>query len=183
MNYYNNYFGLLAYVWDGQPWRPFTSSLMHGGFLHAAFNTYWLLFFGAALEPRFGSAKFLGLVVLLGYMSMMPQYVIGCYSLEKPVMLVGFSGVVYGLFGIMQVGRKFRPELQYYCDDQVVSLLIAWFFICLALTWAGIFNVANIAHGAAGFLASSTDRPSLTKNSVRSGWPPRFLVPWWFLRP
>ena len=40
---------------------------MHGGPLHAAFNVYWLMVFGPALENRLGSWRMLGLVVLLIY--------------------------------------------------------------------------------------------------------------------
>lgn len=31
------------------------------------------------------------------------------------------------------------------------QLLVAWFFICIVITWAGIISVANIAHGAGWF--------------------------------
>ena len=148
---YNKWLGILPYIWAGQVWRPFTSALMHGGLLHAAFNVYWLAVFGQALETRFGSWRMLGLIVLLAYMSMMPEYVIGSYHRQRPVMIVGLSGVVYGLFGILVVGRRWRSELRMVCDDTTTKILIGWFFLCIVLTQIGFMNVANIAHGA-GFL-------------------------------
>jgi membrane associated rhomboid family serine protease len=147
-HYYNAYFGLLPYIWLGELWRPLTSSLMHGGILHAAFNTYWLVWFGVVLEPKLGSVKFFGLIILLSYMSMMPEYVVTGFGAEEPIAIVGFSGVVYGLFGLCWVGRRFDRDLYQCCDDQVAQLLIGWFFICIVITWAGIISVANIAHGA-----------------------------------
>ena len=70
---YNDLLGILPRLWAGELWRPFTTCLMHGDLLHAAFNLYWLLWFGVALEERLGSYRMLGLMVLLGYVSMMPE--------------------------------------------------------------------------------------------------------------
>jgi hypothetical protein len=103
--YCNDYLGILPLIWMGELWRPFTSTLMHGDLLHAGFNVYWLLIFGAALENHLGSYRTLGLIVLLGYVSMLPEYVIGSYHREQPIMIVGLSGIVYGLFGMLWIGR------------------------------------------------------------------------------
>ena len=149
--YYNDYLGILPRLWAGELWRPFTSTLMHGGLIHAAFNVYWLMIFGPPLENRFGSYRFCGLIVLLGYASMMPEYVIGSYRRVNPIMIVGLSGVVYGLFGVVFVGRRRHAYLRAVCDDATVKLLLGWFFLCILLTYAGLMPVANIAHGA-GFV-------------------------------
>ncbi|MBN2476625.1 MAG: rhomboid family intramembrane serine protease [Pirellulales bacterium] len=146
--YYNDYLGLLPRLWAGQLWRPFTSTLMHGGPLHAGFNVYVLLIFGPALEHRLGSYRMLGLIVLLGYVSMMPEYVIGSFSREEPIMIVGLSGIVYGLFGILWIGRRWHPDLAAVCSDQTVRVLLGWFVLCIVLTYANVMSVANIAHGA-----------------------------------
>ncbi len=145
---YNNLLGILPRLWQGELWRPFTSTLMHAGWIHAAFNLYWLLLFGITLELRFGSYRMLGLMVLLGYVSMMPEYGIGSYYRAQPVMIVGLSGVVYGLFGVLWLGRKWHPEMNEVCDRQTSQLLLGWFFLCIVLTYANILPVANIAHGA-----------------------------------
>ena len=55
---------------------------------------------------------------------------------------------MYGLFGILWMGRRWRPEFRAACDDDTVRLLIVWFFLCIALTWFDIMPVANVAHGA-----------------------------------
>jgi len=153
--YYNDYLGILPRIWAGELWRPFTSTLMHGDLLHAAFNVYWLLIFGAALENHLGSYRTLGLLVLLGYVSMMPEYVIGSFHLdlrrEDPIMIVGLSGIVYGLFGMVFIGRRWRPEFEAVCSTLTAQILMGWFFLCIVLTYAGYMRVANIAH-AAGFI-------------------------------
>ena len=149
--YYNEFLGILPSIWEGQIWRPFTTCLMHAGLIHAAFNVYWLIVFGPALENRLGSWRTLGLVVLLGYVSMLPEYVIGSYNRAEPVMIVGLSGIMYGLFGMLWVGRPWRPEFAAVCTDSTVQILGFWFVLCIVLTYSGAMNVANIAHGA-GFL-------------------------------
>jgi len=151
VTYYNDYLGILPRIWAGEVWRPFTSTLMHGNLLHAGFNVYWLLIFGPVLEHRFGSYRTLGLIVLLGYVSMMPEYVIGSYRREEPIMIVGLSGIVYGLFGVLWVGRRWRSELRAVCTDETTQLLLGWFVLCIVLTYLDVMRVANIAHGA-GFL-------------------------------
>ncbi len=148
---YNEYFGILAYIWLGELWRPFTSCLMHGSLLHAVFNCAWTYIFGTTLERHFGSGKFLALFVLLCYVSMLPEYIIGGYSLEEPVMIVGLSGVIYGLFGVLLVGRRWHPQFYNVCDTSTAQILIAWFFLCIVMTKLEVMNVANFAHGAGFF--------------------------------
>jgi membrane associated rhomboid family serine protease len=149
--YYNDLkLGMLSTIWEGELWRPFTTTLLHANLLHAAFNTAWLWVFGQTLEPRFGSLRFLGLCVLLAYGSMLPQFLVTNYHVpvDAQVGCVGFSGVVYGLFGLLWVGRRWRPELAEVCDAQTVKLMLGWFVLCIALTHLDLMPVANIAHGA-----------------------------------
>jgi hypothetical protein len=66
-------------------------------------------------------------------------------------MIVGLSGIMYGLFGMLWVGRRWRPEFAAVCTDSTVQILGFWFVLCIVLTYSGAMNVANIAHGS-GFL-------------------------------
>ena len=142
--------GILSSIWSGQLWRPFTSCILHGGLIHVAFNAYWMLIFGAVLEPRFGSLRYLGLFVLLGYVSMMPEFLAS--NLDTPLNGqaggVGLSGIVYGLFGLLWMGRRWRPEFEAVCNNDTVNLFVIWFFICIVLTQLKIMPIANVAHGA-----------------------------------
>ncbi len=141
--------GMLSTIWAGELWRPFTTTLLHADFLHAGFNTYWLVIFGSALEPRFRSARFLGLIVLLAYVSMLPGFIYN--NLDTPLSAqvgsVGFSGVGYGLFGLLWIGRRWKHELYAVCTDMTVWLFVGWFFLCIVLTRGGALPIDNIAHG------------------------------------
>jgi membrane associated rhomboid family serine protease len=141
--------GLLSTIWSGELWRPFTTSLLHGYLLHAAFNVYWLLIFGRVLEPFFGSFRYLLILVLLAFTSMVPSFLVSNFdaALDEQIRIVGLSGIVYGLFGIVWMGRQVRQDMATVCTEETVSLFIAWFFLCIILTYAKIMNVANVAHG------------------------------------
>jgi membrane associated rhomboid family serine protease len=142
--------GMLSTIWDGEVWRPLTSSLLHVGILHVAFNVYWLVTFGAVLEPFFGSFRYLGLLVLLAYVSAMPDFLVA--NLHTPlngqVGGVGLSGVGYGLFGLIWVGRRRRADFAYVCNDDTVRLFVLWFFFCIAVTYLDLMRIGNVAHGA-----------------------------------
>lgn len=141
--------GMLSTIWSGELWRPFTTSLLHGDFLHAAFNIYWLLIFGRVLEPFFGSLRYLLVLVLLAFTSMVPSFLVSNFdvALNEQIRIVGLSGIVYGLFGIVWMGRQTRQDMAAVCTEETVPLFIAWFFLCIILTYAKIMNVANVAHG------------------------------------
>lgn len=144
---YNQYLGILPSIWEGQVWRPFTTALMHGNLVHAAFNVLVFLSFGPPLEVRFGSYRFLGLVVLLGYLSMLPQFLVSTYD-APPIMIVGLSGIIYGLFGILLIGRRWHRDLAEICDPSTVQFLIFWLFLAIMLSYFGLLPVANTAHVA-----------------------------------
>lgn len=168
-DFYNESLGIWLQIWEGQLWRPFTSCLMHGDLIHMAFNAFWLALFGQALEERFGSWRFLGLVVLLGYVSTLPGYVLDGYFRDTPHASVGFSGIGYGLFGLILVGRRYVPQWQLLCDRQTVQLFIGWFFLCIALTVADIWTVNNVAHGA-GFIFGGLYGMAIFERKRRPLW-------------
>lgn len=134
--------GIWWQVWEGQLWRPFTTTLLHGSLLHAAFNIYWMITLGTAIEHRIGSPRYFVFIVVVAYFSTMGQFYF------SPNGIVGLSGVVYGLFGLMWIGRKYVSEWYWICNDDTVRLMVGWFFFCFVLSYLGIMRVANIAHGA-----------------------------------
>jgi GlpG protein len=146
--YQHCHLGLSPTVWDGQLWQPFTTAILHGNLLHAFFNVWWLWVFGQALEPRLGSSRFLLVCVLLAYDSMLPQFIVTNYATLPPHMIVGFSGVVYGLFGVLWAGRRWEPEFYAVCNPATVRLMLVWFVLCIAMTAADLMPVANVAHGS-----------------------------------
>jgi len=79
-------------VADGEWWRIITGGFLHGGFLHIAFNMYFVYFLGTMLEPVIGKLRFglLYLVSLLGGS-------FGALLLSFGSPTVGASGAAFGL--------------------------------------------------------------------------------------
>jgi membrane associated rhomboid family serine protease len=164
LRFYNQWLGILPIIWapflDGefwrwQIWRPFTTTLLHGGILHAFFNIYMLGVFGSVIEDWLRWRRMLLLVVFLAFVSSLPQFLWSNYLFPDPrdpdhrlVSIVGFSGVNYGLFGLLWFGRRYRRDFALVCEPAMVQTMIGWFFLCILLTSLSVLPVANVAHAA-----------------------------------
>lgn len=65
---------------------------------------------------------------------------------------VGLSGVGYGLFAFVWILSKCDSRFHDAMPPQVAPLFVAWFFLCIGLTYADVWRVANVAHGAGAAL-------------------------------
>ncbi len=140
---YLDFFGVQSSIWQGELWRPFTTTILHANLLHAGFNLYWVLRFAPVLERRFGSPAVFGLVVLLGYVSTLPQFIVTNFHqpVDEQIPIVGLSGVLYGLLGILMIGRRRHEELNAVCDEHTEQFLLFWLVLCVVLTWRGLLPV------------------------------------------
>jgi len=140
---------LLNYeYWPQEPWRLLTANLLHGSWLHLAFNLYWLWKLGSIVEPIFDLAATAVIMVLLGMISMGAEWAFLAGG-------IGLSGIVYGLWGLLWALDRYNPNYAGVMDERTTTLFVVWFFICIAATAAGTMAIANIAHGA-GALAGAT---------------------------
>ncbi len=129
----------LPEIAHGQVWRLITPIFIHFGFLHLLFNMLWLKDLGTIIEQRQGSL-YLGIMVLtIGILSNVGQYLVSGPSFG------GMSGVVYGLLGYMWIRGKLDPASGLSLNQGVVTMMILWFFLCLT---GLVGNVANTAHAA-----------------------------------
>jgi membrane associated rhomboid family serine protease len=128
----------------GQPWRLLTSALLHGDVVHLLFNVYWLWVFGTLLEATLGAFWLLGLMTVLALISGAAQFAVGSGG-------IGLSGIGYGLFGFLFVAQRRDARFADAVDAKTSQLFGVWFLLCLALTRARIWNIANMAHAAGAF--------------------------------
>jgi len=127
-------------VIQGEYWGLLTTFFLHGDFLHIAFNVYWLYRFGTAVEPYIGWKRFaLFWVIGTALSSAVEVEVSGNTG-------IGASGFVYALFGLIWIGGRTDHYLARIVDNQVVVLFIVWLFLCMGLTWTGVWAIANAAH-------------------------------------
>ena len=137
-----------------EPWRLITTIFPHGGFIHLAFNLLWIWMLGRAIEARIGTIGMLVLVIVTTLSASGLQLVF----VGRPI---GLSGVVYGLAAYAWMRGRRDPLFRGVIDDSTRNLLVAWFFVCILLTWVGAMNIANAAHagGALMGIALGTGRP------------------------
>lgn len=139
-----------------EPWRLITTIFPHGGIIHIVFNLMWVWMLGRVLEARLGTGAMLVLALVTGLTASGFQLVF----VGRPI---GLSGVVYGLAAYAWMRGRRDPVYRGIIDDSTRNLLVAWFFVCILLTYVGAVNIANAAHagGAIMGLALGSGRPWL----------------------
>ncbi len=124
-----------------QPWTLLTSALPHVNIVHLLFNCYWMVVLGSFFEIRFGKQRTIVCFALWAAASALAEFVF----LDGGV---GLSGVVYALWAFFAILRRRRYLVAGPIGEREDQLFVAWFFICIVLTYSGVMPVANIAHGA-----------------------------------
>jgi GlpG protein len=129
----------LPEVRRGEVWRLFTPALLHFGWPHLLFNLWILWDLGVLIEQRRGPRLLLTLVLVLGVLSNLGQYMVSGPRFG------GFSGIIYGLLGYVWMMGRYHPAAGMGLHPQTVVMMLVWFVICL--TGALGVPVANTAHG------------------------------------
>jgi len=132
-------------IWNGQYSSLVTCAFAHGSLMHIAFNMIWLVQLGSMLELTLTPSAYFLLVVGSAAVGS------GIELLIDGQTGIGFSGVVYGLFGFAWAGRNRFAHWWQVANESNVRLMVGWFFFCIATTYMHWMNVANGAH-AGGFL-------------------------------
>src|SRR5439155_11727455 len=131
----------LPEIRHGELWRLFTPIFLHGGMVHLLVNMLCLLDFGTIIERRQNSRVLAVLVLVIGALSNLGQY------LWQGPGFGGMSGVIYGLIGYIWLRGSFDPASGLFLHSSTVTMAVIWFFLCLV---GVIPHVANAAH-AVGF--------------------------------
>lgn len=126
-------------IFKGAYWGQVTSAFVHIDPIHLVFNLYWLWILGGAFERRFGWLALLVFVVVSAFVSSGFQFFTGDGG-------IGMSGVGYALFGFGWMARRRVPEFARIVDDRTVKLFVGWGILCVVLTYAKVWQIANFAH-------------------------------------
>ena len=130
-------------IWTGYYWGLLTSALVHFEIWHFLFNMWWAKDFGKLLEPTLGRLPYL---IFLAAAAVASGGVELATTLSVNKQVIGFSGVVYAMFGFGLAARKTQPLYEKIVDRNTTQWLLGWLVLCIVLTIAGIWNVANAAH-------------------------------------
>ena len=154
----------------GEYYRLWSVTLLHGDFIHLAFNMYALYLAGTIVERWYGSIRF-----LLAYLAFAAAGSTASFVFGGDIPSVGASGAVFGLFGmLLAAGRVHHPV-----DRQsraIVSQLGVLILINIAFGFASGGTIDNAAHlgGLAaglwlGALVPPTGVPTLSTLWARPG--------------
>jgi membrane associated rhomboid family serine protease len=159
---------------QGEYWRLWTVTLLHGGYLHLLFNMYALYLAGSLVEQLYGPRLF-----LLMYLLAAAAGSVGSFLFGGDAPSVGASGAIFGLFGVLlAVSRTHHPVLDrrgQMLIGQIGGLILINLLLGFGLAGFG-GNIDNFAHlgGLAaglwlGFLLVPGRVPTLGSLWQRSG--------------
>lgn len=154
-----------AAVAQGEVWRLWSVTLLHGSPLHLFFNMYALYLAGPIVERWYGSVRF-----LLIYLACAAAGSVGSFVFGGDAPSVGASGAIFGLFGLLlAAGRLHHPV-----DRQsraLVSQLGMLILINVAFGFAvrGIDNAAHLGGLAAGLWLGALIPPTGVQ-TLASAW-------------
>lgn len=124
---------------QGEWWRLLTPMLVHGGALHLFLNMYILFIYGPNVEQTFGTARFVVMFLVSGFMGSAFSY---AFPPDNPS--VGASGAIFGVVGVLVVylyRRRSSHLMAHYLRGMAIFIGAN---LLLGFLWQGIDNFAHI---------------------------------------
>jgi membrane associated rhomboid family serine protease len=137
-------------VMNGEYWRLFTVTLVHGGFLHLGFNMYALYIVGPLVEALYGRTLFFVFYLLAAAGGSIASYLV------FPNPAVGASGAIFGLFGLIFISTYLHKPL-IGRQAQMITRQIGMLIVVNLVIGFGIGSIASIDNAAhvGGLLAGA----------------------------
>lgn len=126
---------------------PFSSALVHGGWLHLGVNMLMLFFAGSMVERIIGGTGLLFAYVVGALVAALSQFAVDPGS---PVPMVGASGAISALFGLYAL---FFGQPKQVTQNQKLnrSIHVAW----LLVTWVVLQWMAGMLAGGEGVMLAT----------------------------
>jgi membrane associated rhomboid family serine protease len=126
---------------------PFSSALVHGGWLHLGVNMLMLVFVGSMLERIIGGSGLLMAYVVGALAAALSQFVVDPGS---PIPMVGASGAISALFGLYALFFG-RPKQVTRNQKFNRGIHVAW----LLATWVVLQWMAGMLAGGEGVMLAT----------------------------
>ena len=138
-----------AIALQGEWWRLFTAMFLHATLFHILFNAWALWVFGSIVERDFGTARFLAIFFITGFVASATSYAFG------PVIFVGVgaSGAVFGVFGAFVAYNYRRRHLAAAAQNLRFAMTLILINALLAFAWGTIDWRAHVGGFLAGLVA------------------------------
>ena len=135
-NNFTNSFMLISKDIFARPWIMVTYMFLHAGFYHLFLNMYVLLMFGALLEQRIGTKRF----IFIYFLSGIAAAVLSSFFYERSL---GASGAIAGILGMLII---LMPELQILFFFVIPMPLWIFGIVYVLIETFGIFIPSGIGH-------------------------------------
>lgn len=136
---------------QGEVWRLFTPTLLHGSLLHLFINLLWMVILGNQVEARLGALRYLAFILVAGVLSNTTQYL-----MNGPA-FIGISGVVCALFGMVWMRQIVAPWEGYLLNRPTIVFVMIFLVGMVILQGVSFvlelqggsplpIGIANVAH-------------------------------------
>lgn len=179
----------LHYIFNGfSIWQPFTYMFMHANFSHIFFNMFAVWMFGAPLEQRWGSKRYLTYYLITGVGAGLIQELVWFFmygTVPAAAVVIGASGAVFSI--LLAFGWLF-PDVRIFIFPIPIPvrariLVIIYAVVELFEGIAGADNIAHFAHlGGMIFglgLILWWKHKGVSSMSSESNGEPSRLQQWW----
>jgi rhomboid protease GluP len=131
-------------------WRLVTAIFLHGGLIHFGFNSWVLMQLGRLAESEYGTKRFWGIYLVSGIAGNIAAVATYRAMYSAPVPIVGASGAIFGLVGLLIVYGWRRGGV---AGQQLRSFLLRYAIFMFIISLApGISLAAHAGGFAAGAL-------------------------------
>ena len=133
-----------------QPWRLMSSTVLHAGIIHLAFNMWAMLNMGRIAERFYGNTQFAIIYVLAGLFGSLASL----FSSARVAVSVGASGAIFGVAGALLAALFTKPHKlpRGLVASMRPSLVIfVGYSLFMGFTASMIDNAAHIGGLVAGF--------------------------------
>ena len=158
----------------GQWWRLLTSTFIHFGLLHVAFNMWALWSTGRVAERLYGSSHFVLLYLASGIFGSLASIV-----WNPQVNSAGASGAIFGIFGgiLAFVTRpRMHVPLTVMTEQRNSTLFFAGYSLLYGVIQPGIDNAAHVGGLVSGYLLGLILTRPLDVATRRTMGPWRWLI-------
>ncbi|GAA3400843.1 rhomboid family intramembrane serine protease [Paenibacillus hodogayensis] len=144
-------FGALVsqFPWSGEYWRYFASMFLHSGFDHLLFNSFSLFVFAPPLERMLGKWKYLVFYLGSGFIGNLATVLL--YKQSEPVVSVGASGAIYGIFAAyLFIALFFKKALDKQSSSTIITVVVVGLIYSFLIPQVNYY--AHIGGFIGGFL-------------------------------
>ena len=138
-----------ALVAQGEWWRLVTAMFLHVNVVHLLLNSLALYVFGGLVESALGTARFLAVYLITGFVGSAVSYAFG----SPFIAAAGASGAIFGLLGAWLAFNLRRRSLSLARSNVQGALMLIAINLVFGFVVPGIDWLAHVGGLAAGIVA------------------------------